>query len=144
MPSLPIRWILARTYGQATEDESRVAAALDAAVGGGVPSEDRLTGQFGNPVVVLSRRLESSEAVRAAWTRWIQAGIVNVLGTDLDSRIDEDGVLHFRLDKQRACEGQLMLHGDADTIDIQVKLKAYPAKPEEFRRAGRVLVGEAV
>ncbi len=144
MPSLPIRWILARAYGQATEDEARVAVALEAAAAGGVPSVDHLTGQFGNPVVLLSRRLERSEEVRAAWSRWIEAGIVKALEADLDSRIDEDGVLHFRLDKQQACDGRLALHGDANTIDVQVKLKAYPAKPEEIRKVARALVTEAV
>ncbi len=144
MASLPIRWILARTYGQATEDEARVATALEAAVGGGMPSEDRLMGQFGNPMLVFSRRLERAEEVRTAWRRWTEAGIVKALAKDLDSRIDDDGVLHFRLDKQEASGGRLALHEDADTIDIQVKLKAYPAKPEEIRKVARSLVTGAV
>lgn len=144
MASLPIHWILARTYGQATEDEARVAAALDAAVSGGAASRDRLTGQFGNPVLVLSRRLERAEDLRATWRRWAEAGILEGLRMDLDARLDDDGVLHLRLDKQQASEGQLVLRRDADAIDIQVKVKAYPAKPEEIRRIARALVTEAV
>lgn len=144
MASLPIHWVLARAYGQATEDETRVTAALDAAVSGGAASRTRLTGQFGNPVLVLTRRLESAEDLRATWRRWTEAGIVEGLATDLEARLDDDGVLHFRLDKQQASEGRLVLRRDEDAIDIQVKMKAYPAKPEEIRRVARALVLEAV
>ncbi len=144
MASLPIHWILARTYCQVTEDEDRVAAALETAAPGGTLSRDTLTGQFGNPVVVLTRRLERAEDLRAAWVRWGETGILAGLAGDVDARVDEAGVLHFRLDKQRASGGELAVHGGADTIDIQVKAKAYPAKPEEIRKVARALVAEAV
>ncbi len=144
MASLPIRWILVRAYCQATEDETRVRAALYAVASGGAPSRDALTGQFGNPVLVLSLRLERAEDLRATWRRWAEAGILSGLAADLDARVDEDAVLHFRLDKQRASEGTIALRGDADTIDVQVKVKAYPAKRDEIRRVARALVGEAV
>ncbi len=144
MASLLIRWILARTFCQATEDEPRVEAALAAVLPGGAVSKDRLTGQFGNPVVVLSRRLSSAEDLRAAWRRWEEAGILEGLRTDVDARIDEDGVLHFRLDKQEAAEGRIRLLRDGDAIDVQVKVKAYPAKAEEIRRVAHALFAEVV
>lgn len=144
MPSLPIRWILARAFCQATEDEDRVGQALSAAVSGGTAAEERLEGQFGNVVLVVSRRLERSEDLRSTWGRWAEANLPRDLLRDLDARLDDDGVLHLRLDKQEAAQGRLQLHRDADAIDVQVKLKAYPAKREEIRRVARVLVSEAV
>ncbi len=144
MTSLPIRWAVARAFAQATEDETRVAAALDAAVSGGTTAHERLTGQFGNPVVLLSRRIQNAEALRATWRRWAEAGIVETLRGDIEARLDEDGVLHFRLDKQQAYEGRLVLRREADAIDVQVKIKAYPASPEEIRKVARALVTEAI
>lgn len=144
MPSIPIRWIVARAFCQATEDEDRVAGALNAAVSGGVSTKNRLAGQFGNPVLVLSRRLEAAADVRLTWVRWGQAGLLQAVAADVDARVDDDGILHLRLDKQEAAEGRLSLHRDADAIDIQVKLKAYPAKPEEIHRVARNLFTEAV
>ena len=144
MPSLPIRWVHARTYCQTTEDESKVAAALEAAIYGGTTSREELVGQFGNPVVVLVRRLEDAPAIRSTWRRWAEADLTTALEPDLEARLDEDGVLHFRLDKQRAACGELALLGVGDAIDIQVKLRAYPAKPEEIRRVARALVMGAV
>lgn len=143
MASLPIRWIAARTFCQVTEEEDRVAAALDAAVSGGAAGRETLQGQFGNPVVVLMRRLERAEDLRATWARWREAGLLDVLREDLEARIDADGILHFRLDKQSAFAGTLTPARGADPVDIQVKLKAYPASPPEIRRVARSLVEEA-
>ncbi len=144
MPSLPIRWVLGRAYVQATEEEARVVAALDAALTGGETTRDALTGQFGNPVVVVTRRLEAAGDIRATWSRWARAKLPEALRPETDARIDDDGVLHFRLDKQAACAGRLELRREADALDIQVKLKAYPAKPEEIRRVAESLLKEAV
>lgn len=143
MASLPLRWIHARTLCQATEEESRVAQALHAVLPGGETTRDSVEGQHGNPVVILTRRLESSGELRSAWERWTHAGLVEALRPALESRVDDEGVLHFRVDKQRAYQGKLALAGEADAIDVQVKLKAYPAKPQEIRRVARLLVMEA-
>ncbi len=143
MPSLPIRWILARAYCQATEDETRVAEALKVAVSGGEAAQGRFTGQVGNPVLLLSRRLEHADDLRTTWARWAAAHLPEDLLRDLDGRLDDDGVLHFRLDKQEAAQGRLALHREGDAVDVQVKLKAYPAKPEEIHRVARALL-EAV
>ena len=142
MASLPIWWIAARTYCQATEAEDRVARALDAVAAAGIETRDRVEGQFGNPVVVLIRRIEGGDAIRETWKRWQEAGLLHALGGSLDGRLDEEGVLHFRIDKEAAFAGRLLSAGDADAIDIQVKLKAYPANPEEILRVARSLFPE--
>lgn len=144
MASLPIRWMLVRAYCQATEDEARVGQALETAVAGGTPSRERQTGQFGNPVLVLSRRLEVAADLRATWARWADAGILEALRTELDARVDGEGILHVRLDKQAASEGRLILLRDADAIDVRIKLKAYPANPAEISRVAHGLLAEAV
>lgn len=140
MGSLPIWWIVARTYCQATEEETRVASALDASVSGGEGTREALDGQSGNPVVVLERRLERSEEVRATWERWSAAGLVATLRDRVEERLDDDAVIHFRIDKEEAFQGTLVLAREGDTIDIQVKVKSYPANPVEIRRVARQLV----
>lgn len=142
MASLPIHWIVARTYCQATEEEARVAQALGAAVRGGETSREVLEGQHGNSVVLLERRLASSGDLRVTWDSWSVAGLVASLRDSVERRVDEDGVLHLRVDKQKAFHGTLVLAREGDTIDIQVKLKAYPAKPVELRRVAQRLVSE--
>lgn len=142
MASLPVRWIEARAYCQATEEEERVLRALETAVPGATETRERLDGQFGNPVMAIRRRVERSEGIRTAWDRWKAAGILHVLRDDLESRVDEDGVLHFRIDKQAAYAGNLLPARGGDAIDIQAKLKAYPANREEILRVARELAAE--
>jgi len=142
MASLPIHWIMARVYCQATEEAERVVQALDTAIPGATETREKLEGEFGNPVLVITRRVDRSEGIRSVWDRWQAANVVQGLREGLESRIDEDGVLHFRIDKQAACAGGLTPARGADAIDIQVKLKAYPAKREEILKVARGLVAE--
>lgn len=139
--ALPIRWIEATAHVHATEDEARVLAALDVACPDGPLARDALEGHFGNPIVRLVRRVERGEAIRAVWERWRAVGLLDTIAPELDARVDDEGVLHFRLDKQAAFLGTLALAKDADSIDVRVRIQAYPAKPEAFRTVARSLVG---
>jgi RNA binding exosome subunit len=143
MPSLPIHWIMARVYCHATEEEDRVVRALDVLCAGGAEVRDMLEGQHGNPIIHFVRRLEDGKEISAAWDRWREMGLVRAVRPDVDARLDDDGVVHFRVDKQRAYEGALALARDEDAIDVQVKLKAYPARADVIRRVARALVAEA-
>ncbi len=142
----PIRWILVRAFVHATEDEERVLGALDAACPGGETRREILEGQHGNPLIHLLRRTEDGKEIRAAWAIWDRDGILGSLGERLDDRIDEEGILHFRLDKQRAYLGKASLARsvEGDTLDVQVKVEAYPARPDEIRRVARALLTGAV
>jgi RNA-binding protein len=143
MASLPIRWADARTYCHATEDEGRVEAALAFAFPFGSSAREPLQGHFGNPLVRLTRRIEDRASIRTLWARWSGAGLPDRIRDDIEARVDEEGVLHFRLDKQAAFQERLELAKDADAIDVRLKLIAYPAKQEEARRAARSLLAEA-
>src|SRR2546425_5924619 len=143
MANLPIRRIEARTYCHATEEEERTAAALAFAVSEASTVRESLEGHFGNPLVRLTRRVEKRPAIRAVWSHWAAAGVPSAIARDIEARLDEDGVLHFRLDKQAAFQERLELAHDSDPIDIRLKLIAYPAKPAEARRGARAILAEA-
>lgn len=144
MASLPIRWAEARTYCHATEDEGRVEAALAFAFPAGSSVREPLQGHFGNTLIRLTRRIEDRESIRSLWTKWSSAGLSDRIRDDVEARVDEDGILHLRFGKQAAFQERLELAKDADAIDVRLKLIAYPAKPEQARRAARSLFAEAV
>jgi len=143
MADLPIRRIEARTYCHATEEEERVATALLFAVPEGETSREPLEGHFGNSLVRLTRRVEKRPGIRAVWERWYAAGVPTAIAHDVEARMDQDGVLHFRLDKQAAYQERLELAKDSDPIDVRLKLIAYPAKPAEARRVAHSILAEA-
>lgn len=143
MASLPIAWIEARTYCHATEDEGRVAQALAFALPEGDESREILEGHFGNALVRLTRRVKDRKAVRPAWERWASSDLGRAISDDVEARVDDEGVLHFRLDKQAAYQGRLALAGDSDALDVRLKLLAYPAKPERARQVARSILPEA-
>lgn len=143
MAKLPIRWIEARTYCHATEEEERVVHALAFACPGGAASREVLEDHFGNPLLRLTRRLEDAKEIRATWEHWAAGGIASAIESDVDARVDDEGILHFRLDKQAAFRETLVLAKDSDTIDVRLKLVAFPAKAEEVRRVARALLTEA-
>lgn len=133
---------MARAYCHATEDEDRVVHALDSVCPAGEDQRDVLEGQFGNPIVRLVRRVDDSKDVLRAWEIWEKAGLIDAIRPQVDARTDKEGILHLRIDKQRAFEGTLAPAKDEDSIDVRVKLKAYPAREEEIRRVVRALVAE--
>ncbi len=140
MANLPIRRIEARTYCHATEEEERVANALTFACPEGETSREVLEGYFGNPLVRLTCRVEDKRAIRAVWERWAAAGVPAALADEVDARLDPDGFLHFRFDKQAAYTESLQVASDSDAIDVRLKLIAYPATPQETRRVARSII----
>jgi len=144
MAKLPIHWIEARTYRHATEDEARVETALAFAAPGVESAREVLEGHFGNVLVRLTRHIDDGKSIREVWERWSAAGLPQALDSDVDARVDEDGVLHFRLDKQAAFQERLALAKDSDAIDVRLKMVAYPAKPEIARRVARSILEGAV
>jgi RNA binding exosome subunit len=144
MAKLPIHWIEVRTYSHATEDEARVSAALAFALPQGESIREVLEGHFRNTLVRLTRRVEDAKSIRATWERWSTSGLPQWFESDVDARVDNDGVLHFRLDKQAAFLERWALAKDSDAIDVRLKLVAYPAKPEIARRVARSILEGAV
>lgn len=144
MVKLPIHWIEAQTHCHATEEEARVERSLAFVCPEAETTREVFEGHFGNTLVRLSRRIEDGKAIRATWGRWSTWDLPKILGKDLDARIDDEGILHFRLDKQAAFGGEIRLAQDSDVIDVRLKLMAFPAKVEEARRVARSILSEAL
>ena len=144
MAKLPVHWIEARTYCHATEEEERVERALAFAFREGETKRAILEGHFGNSLVRLSRRVDDASAIRAVWTKWSATNLPSIIGKDLDARVDEEGILHFRLDKQAAFLEEIQLAGDSDAIDVRLKLMAFPAKQAQARQVARKILSGAL
>ncbi|MFB6352494.1 MAG: RNA-binding protein [Halobacteriales archaeon] len=126
MGSVPLHYIDLRAFCYATEDEVRVERALRTYLPPDVELERaETTGHHGDPIVVLSARIETADEIRAVLETVRElddfAGVLD----ELDDRVDENCAFHLSLDKQAAADG-VVQRGSG--IQLRAKVEAYPAR----------------
>ncbi|HLE46706.1 MAG TPA: RNA-binding domain-containing protein [Candidatus Thermoplasmatota archaeon] len=119
----------ARVFVYGTEDEERVVRALLDVLGRANDSEARgkltrskIKGHFGTEILLYEGVAKSPKELRRVFDRLRAApGLVETLRAQFEARLDDDRVLHFRLGKQEAVEGTLVLGTGGDAIQVHVK-----------------------
>lgn len=122
-------WLRARAFVHATEDEARVLEALLRLLGlAGDPkgrdrvSRQRAKGHYGNDIVVLEGSLKRDADVEATMRRVLEnPGVRAAVRDTLLRRLDEDDVLHIRLDKQTLVQGRHSLTEGSDAVVVTAK-----------------------
>jgi len=126
---IPFIYLEYRAYCHATEDEEKVLCALKNALGE-IKTERRfVTGYHGNPVVLLRGKLGTRKAI-VEFFRRLKANDLKRIISELEQRIDENFMIHIRVDKQAAYEGHLEILNKIDAIDIAIKIESFPASYE--------------
>ena len=140
MAGVPFHYVELRTFAYATEDDEAVERALRTVLPEDVELEGVVTeGHHGDPILVLSVRLENADDVREVLDRLSDLADEDKrrLLDQLDERVDEDCNLFVTLDKQAAARGEVAL---GDGITLRTKVEAYPAKkPAAVENAREVL-----
>lgn len=127
--SLPFHYVDLRAFCYATESESRVAAALRTLL----PEEAEIEsaagkGHHGDPIVVLSARVERAHEIEYVYDRLRESVDIDVIREELEDRIDDNNALFLQLDKQAAAQGEIRL---GSGLTLRSKVEAYPAKREK-------------
>ncbi|MBI2077019.1 MAG: hypothetical protein HYT80_01425 [Euryarchaeota archaeon] len=120
---------VARVFVYGTEDEERVVRALLDVLGRandpqarGRLTRSKIKGHFGAEILLYEGVAKSPKDLRRVFERLrLAPELVATLAEELQSRLDDDNVLHFRLDKQEAVDGRLALRTGGDSIQVQVK-----------------------
>jgi len=128
MSSVPFHYVDLRAFSYATEDDKRVEDALRTFL----PEEVELQrveseGHYGDPILVLSARVENADDVRAvldSFEALPDEESERVLA-ELDERVDEDCSFFVSFSKQAAVDGDVRL---GEGITFRGKVEAYPAK----------------
>ena len=101
------------------------------------------TGHYGNPLkfleVRLTKRREIEEFMKHLLSSLSQDDVQYLLET-LENRVDDEGVLHLRIDKQKAYLGELEIVEGGDAIVVRIKIVTYPARREKIIEAARNLI----
>ncbi len=141
---IPIATATVRALAHATEDMERVRDTVRAIAGKDAQLEEtRSRGFHKQPIRIIEADVKGSrllrELVRKLHTDGIEADYVHTWERRLD---DEEGIVHFRLAKQPLLEGRVELEpegGEGDLVKLELKLLAYPAKAESYRKVAEGL-----
>lgn len=128
--SPPFHNLRYRVFCYATEDPSRVLAALANVVGDVDPGTDAAETHFGAPITVYSGKIVDSDRIDGL-LRDVAASLGKDLRAQAGKRLDDDNVLHLNLDKQAAYNGHLVWARGGDAIAVSGTVEAYPAKREK-------------
>ncbi|MWG33912.1 RNA-binding protein [Halomarina oriensis] len=128
MSGVPLHYVDVQAFCYATEDEVRVERALRTFLPEEYPIERaENVGFHGDPIVVLSARVENADDVRHVLTRLEELPDLDGVLDELDTRVTEDCELYLYLDKQAALSGGVDLGAG---LSVRGKVEAYPAKKE--------------
>ena len=126
-----------RAITQATEDKVKVRAALKFVADSDRLDESNISGHFGNKMTLMVAGIERKSEIKVFLLRINEAGILKTLAEEVEQRIDDECVFHFRLDKQNAYMEKLKLAEGKDVIDCRMKIAAYPAKKKNAVRTAQ-------
>lgn len=131
----PFLNIRLRAIAQATEVEERVEAAMLYVSGLEAIPASKIEGHFGNPLTIFEVELSKTREVKKFLQILKDAGILSLLMEEIEPRLDDYCVFHFRLDKQKAYAEELELANSKDIIDVNMKVAAYPARRDIAKEA---------
>ncbi len=124
----PFLNIRLRAIAQATEMEERVETAMLFVSGLEEVPASSIEGHFGNPLTIFEVELSKTRVMNKFIQILIYAGMLAKLMEDIEPRLDDHCMFHFRLDKQKAYAEELELANSKDIIDVNMKVAAYPAR----------------
>jgi len=139
------------TFIHATEDEDKVLEAIGTFIPGEIDDEDvhfdveETTGFFGNPIKVVNVEIKRSKAVRAFLKHFrelLDEDARRYILENLDEKVDDEGTLYVRFNKQKAYLGEVEVDEGGDTIQVRIKVKAFPMRKETVVKAVREWLGE--
>ncbi|ASI99871.1 RNA-binding protein [Thermococcus celer] len=139
------------TFIQATEDEDKVLEAVGTFIPEEIEDEDvtldvdETTGFFGNPIKVVNVEIKRSKAVRKFLDHFrelLSEEDRRYILENLDEKVDEEGTLYVRFNKQKAYLGEPEVDEGGDTIQVRIKVKAFPMRKESVVKAVREWLGE--
>jgi RNA binding exosome subunit len=118
-----------RTYCHETEDPAKVRQAVSFITGGGEVEEHSTEGHHGNRIVVMESHIRDRKGVRAFFARLCAEDLEELLRT-LGMRVDDEGNLYIRFDKQAAFQGSMRMGQTDDPIVVRGKIESYPRNRE--------------
>jgi RNA-binding protein len=126
---MPLHYLIFRAFCQATEDEKKVMSAITFVSGAEDITVTKSQGFHGNPILILEAVVKSRRLIDSVFQS-LGPQQIRYLRETIESRLDDDSSFFFRIDKQAAFEGKIILTKQEDVIAVKGKVKAYPNNRE--------------
>lgn len=142
---MKIERIVVSAVVHSTEDREKVAMAMATLF----PFEFEIVripakGHFGNPIEYLEVEITRKRDVKEFWNNLMKllGDKKHYLINTLDERIDDQGQLFIRFDKQKAYLGEIELTEKGDAIVVKAKLVTYPSRREKIIEFAKKILEE--
>ncbi len=134
-----IAWIQIETFSHATEDIEKVKSLLSKFFSFEVTYNINKTyGHFGNEINIVTVELSRNKEIKDFISNFISIiDKAHVLGT-LERRLDEDGILFVRMNKERVYNDDFTIDDNGDIL-ISMKFVTYPKSREKVIENGKLL-----
>jgi RNA binding exosome subunit len=127
MVLMSLHYLAFRTLVHATESEEKVSKALKFTTDLEELSRTEAEGYYENPIVILEGEIKKSRDIAGFFNRMDGKAIEEIIRS-LDQRVDDDCNIYFRLDKQEAYQGRMVLAEHEDFIQVRGNIKSYPKR----------------
>jgi RNA binding exosome subunit len=119
-----------RAFVYGTENKEKVLESIKTLFPNSSPQCEATEGYYKNPVLILSNKIDKKKEIKdfvkklSAMNDPARKRVLN----RLEDKMDDNGNLFLRFDKQRAYMGDLKVVEHGDSIHLKIKIAAYPAK----------------
>ncbi|MCD6110987.1 MAG: hypothetical protein J7K08_04850 [Thermoplasmata archaeon] len=138
-------YMTVEVFVHATEEKEKVVEAVRNILGEDAFSassfeETYAEGYHKNPIGILRWTLRSSSRAGSVLKR-VMEEVGEELFTQIEDRVDDEGVLHIRLDKMKAYRGEIALARGREPVVLRFKIASYPRGREGAVRTLRRFIG---
>ncbi|HSQ01850.1 MAG TPA: RNA-binding protein [Methanobacterium sp.] len=130
-----------RAFVYGTENKEKVLESIKTLFPNSSPQCEATEGYYKNPVLILSNKIDKKKEIKdfvkklSAMNDPARKRVLN----RLEDKMDDNGNLFLRFDKQRAYMGDLKVVEHGDSIHLKIKIAAYPAKKKVALEIARKL-----
>jgi RNA binding exosome subunit len=134
-----IAWIQIETFSHATEDIEKVKSLLSKFFSFEVTFNINKTyGHFGNEINIVTVELSRNKEIKDFISNFLGIVDKNYILETLERRLDEDGILFVRMNKERLYNDDFTIDDNGDIL-ISMKFVTYPKSREKVIENGKLL-----
>jgi len=136
-----IAWIQIETFSHATEDIEKVKSLLSKFFSFDITfNENKTYGHFGNEIIIINVELSRDKEIKIFVSDFLEIIDKPYILETFERRLDEDGVLFIRMNKERVYNDDFTIDDNGDIL-ISMKFVTYPKSREKVIENGKLLFG---